>query len=438
MTLSARSNTPSDRKWLLIIIALAVIVRLIFILGVDFNGDLTGNDTGWYLRTGLALVTNTLDNPVQPGPTYLVYCGLIQLFFPERASAELVLRLLNIGWHVILLVSIYVLGKRYFSPQVGLLAALIIAINPIFVIETGAVLTESIFLGILFGALALYAHQQEQPDLRALVVVGVLLGLAALTRAVLLLFPFMLAAHLVRLHNWRRGLRFSAVLFLAYALTVSTWTFYNLAKWNRFLIGAEGLTAFAWMGVTGIYGSSQTDTALGVEPNEDRDPLFVKGVVDALTQKLPEYISGRVSNLTSAYLQPHNTIYFPGESLKSLVMNFLTADRSWKGLITLVQGDAFWPKLVLYIFHFWALLVGLAGMILNRRFFWQLFPFYAFILYLTVVHSVLFAMPRYLFPVEPLLILFASSATLTLIHALQPHPHAAVGNDTARMVESSQ
>lgn len=431
--------TRADHRWLALILIIAAFIRLSFILVADPAPNLSGGDVGWYLDKGRLLVANKLDHPVQTGPTFLVYVGVVQNLIPDplvamrdslpfwsphptptlasQSRTVTTLRLLNLLWHSILIVAVYSLGKRYFSSGTARLAALVTAISPAFVIEASLPLTESLFFALIFGALAIYAQNQDRPSARALIGVGVLIGLATLTRVVTLLFPVVIVVHLVWLHGWRQGGRWALILAAAFCLTLSSWTVYNLYRWNRFIIGGEGLTAFAWMGVTGVTDPYAIDQQIGEAAHtEQRDQAFIEGFLGTLFKDLPGWIRMRLSNLFDAALQPHNTVYFPGESLKALASEWLRTDRSIGGLISLSEGDAFWPKLALYGFHLWAWGAGLLGLIILplRRTLRPRLPLYGFIVYILAVHTVILAIPRYLFPIEPALYLFGAGFTAAL------------------------
>src|SRR5438477_1372583 len=116
------------------------------------------------------------------------------------------------------------------------------------------------------------------------------------------------------------------------------------------------------MSPTGVDNAIGTDNAI-----KDRNGTQFQQILQTLQTKLPDYVKLRAANLFGAYLQPHNTEYFPGESLKDVALTWLSSDRSLTELAALTRKDAFWPKLALYIFHFWALGFGLAGILLNWR-----------------------------------------------------------------------
>jgi hypothetical protein len=122
------------------------------------------------------------------------------------------------------------------------------------------------------------------------------------------------------------------------------------------------------------------------------------------------WVKRRVTELAGAYLQPHGTTLFPGESLRDLGLRWLREDRSLAGLAALTQGDAFWPKLALYLFHYAAMIGGVAGMWLERRRWRIALPMIGFVAYLTLIHLALLALPRYLFPNELFFWVFTAAA----------------------------
>ena len=109
-------------------------------------------------------------------------------------------------------------------------------------------------------------------------------------------------------------------------------------------------------------------------------------------------------------MQPHGTTFFPGASLREQALDWLREDRSIAGLVALTQGEAFWQKLALYIFHYTALLAGLVGMWRTRRNWHVGLAMIGLIAYLTLTHLFLYALPRYLFPTEVFWWVFAAAA----------------------------
>lgn len=404
---------------LLVVLVLGLLLRLIYSLSLD---PLTpyihaSGDSGWYLANGYSLVTGlqpasmvTEVSTLGVAPVYLIVLGIAQaLFAPE--AAVIAVRVLQAILGTATACFAYRLALLLTrDAAAGLLTAGIIAFTPAFVLESGQITTETVYMFWVTAGLWLYVEAAARPaDRRTGLLIGAaaLLGLATLTRAVLLLFPFGLALHLLLINRprWGAALKQAALLLVVYALVVSTWTIYNLARWDRFIIAGEGFSAFLYLGASGWDNPTQVDQRLEQDVQEAAadaaatpDDRFLAAAGSRIERDPLGYLRRRVGELAGAYLQPHGTVLFPGTSLKALAEDWLTEDRSLGGLLAITRADAFWPKLVLYVVHWGGLIAGLAGMWITRRRWRIALPMIGFIVYVTLVHLVLLALPRYIFP----------------------------------------
>src|SRR5664279_2842310 len=272
------SSTPSRNlpvakiarhRLLLLILALALALRLIFALAQD---PLTpyadrSNDDGWYLGNAAALVTghspdgmNTDVSNLASPPLYFILIGVPQAFL-SPAAAVIAVRILQALLSTATCFFAYRLALLLtHRPNAGLLAAFVLAISPALIVESAQILTETTYIAFLTGCVWLYVesiliNRQDatNSDVGArrivplLILAAILFGLATLTRAVLLAFPFGIALHLLLVRGWRKGWRQAALFLLVYALVLSTWTIYSLARWNRFVIAGAGLPAFLYL-----------------------------------------------------------------------------------------------------------------------------------------------------------------------------------------------
>lgn len=404
--------------------------------------DREQGDSWWYLEYGRLLTVSREPGPPPSGPVYLLWTGIPQQllnapnilkFQPvylknagvvgDTTGASAAVGFIRIIQAVISTATCciaYRLASAISKDQrTGLLAAGILALSPVFILESAQILTETLYVFLLSSALWLYiaSTQTARPaPYRTLALVGVILGIAALTRAVLLAFPLGLAIHLVLVSGWRKGLQRVVVLLVVYVLVVSTWTIYMKVKWNQVVIGAQGFAAFLYLGATEWQGPTEVDNALeqhagsenfSTEP-EDQQELYQNAAAQAISSNLMGWLGHRTTELAGAYLQPHGTLFFPGESLKDLAANWWANDRTLPGLLNLTGGDSFWPKLILYVLHFAGIILGLVGMWLTRKNWRVTLPLIGLIVYTTLVHFVLDAIPRYIFPTEFFFWLFAS------------------------------
>jgi len=413
----------THRRWTLLLLALGLILRLAYGLSqppfTSYSG--TGGDSGWYLLNGLALLGGNLPagaqvdiSTLQPPPGYLIFVGIPQLFLP-LPDAVRVLLVLQAILSTATCYFAYLIAERIAGQRAGLFALAALAFSPAFILESGQVASETLYLFLLAAAFALYLTAIErmratfQPNFVRLAGAGALFGLATLTRAVLLLFPLGLIIHFVLVHRSSRTVQALLALGLSFVLVVSTWTIYNLARWDRFVLAGEGFGGFIYAGAVGWEGPNELDAQLEQDASPDVEgDVYLDAAANVIRRDLPAYLQRRLGELISAYLQPHNTPLFPGESLRVLAQNWLTQDRTLEGLGRVVEGDAFWPKLVLYIVHFGVLLFGTLGMWTTRRQWPLTLPLIGFIAYVTLVHLALYALPRYLFPALMIWHIFAA------------------------------
>lgn len=418
----------TKRRILIALLLIALALRLIYALRLDHRAPYTdfGGDAWWYLDTGYHLIGGEIDHVIPAGPVYLLFTGFWQRIFGQnQPEAVAAIRTAQAILSTATIYFAFLLARRLSGDaRAGLLAAALMTVSPVFLLEQGTITTETLYMALVAGGLALFlsivarVRGGEPVRARALVAAGAIFGLATLTRAVFLLYPVALAGFLWWLGR-KRTVRHAAILLAVYAGVVLSYTAYNLIRFNEFIIGAQGITSFVYMGARGWSGPEEMDQQLledvpehaEIDPTlEDRDPALIEGTLRAITGDPLGYAWRRVSELGGAYLQPHGTVLFAGESVKDLARRWLTEDRSLDGLIRVVRGDWFGAKLALYLFHYAALILGVAGIWLTRRRWPLMLPLAGFIAYLTLVHLVLMVTPRYLFPLEPIFIVFAACA----------------------------
>ena len=416
------------------LILLALLLRLVAVQAEDHSYGYVsdGSDGPWYLAHGYALVTG-FDNGklsefgdeydeggvrivlrrLTTPPLYLLFNGLPQAFFP-REAAVLLIRVFQALAGTISVWLVWRLGRAVAGNEsAAFIAALAIAISPAFIFEVTRVTTETLYIALLLAALAHHSHRREHVALTAL-----LLGLATLTRAVLLLFPLALALHLLLVDGRRHGLRRALRLLAVYSLVVGSWTVYSLARWDRLVIAGEGAAAFLYIGALdqGWRGPQETDrqliedTGAFSEEPQARQASYLQGAQGRIAADPVGYLFRRLGELTDAALQPHGTGYFDGPPLRLMAQEWWREGRSPFEMLQWTTSEGFWPRLLIYVIHFVGLLAGLAGIWLSRQRWRRSLPLAAFIAYTLLLHLALHAIPRYLFPILPLCWVFAGIA----------------------------
>ncbi len=426
------------------LLLLALLLRLAAGLAQDpalaYHGR--SSDATWYLANGYALASG-FDEGYLPGyasqqypegypirlrslptpPVYLLFVGIPQTLI-SPTGAVIAIRILQALLGTVAVYLAYRLARTLSgSSGVGLIAAGVLAVSPAFVMESGQITTETVYIFLVTAALAVYVeHLRDSWGWLALA--ALLLGMATLTRALLLLFPLGLVLHLLLVYGLRAGFKRVVVLLGVYTLVVGSWTAYNLARWDRWVIGGEGFAAFLYLGATesGWQGPDATDAALaqsGDLPPEtsDQQDVYLENAQALIRSDPLGYAQRRVSQLADALIQPHGTLLFGGASVRDLLADWLREDRSLAGLSALMQAPGFWQKLGLYIFHYVGLGFGIVGLWMSRSR-WRLsLPLAGFILYTILIHLVLDAIPRYLFPTQVFWWVYASLPLALLVRS---------------------
>lgn len=131
-----------------------------------------------------------------------------------------------------------VIGRRVASPAAGIGAAALVALYPNLIFHTAAVLSETLCIALLLGALAvLWWHTDGRPPSRRQVVVfAVLFALGVMVR------PISLPVVAVLIFLWwreapdqRQFLRWSAVAVGVLAVVMGSWTIRNAVQMHHFV-----------------------------------------------------------------------------------------------------------------------------------------------------------------------------------------------------------
>src|SRR5262245_57700366 len=249
-TLPERNGGPAVLALLCVVVALGFGLRLEAALnpsakpGADSVVAYQGNDSKSYSDIAAYLYrTGTYGTPKMRHPTDwspgapFFYAGVYWLtggVHPDLARAAVAL----LGALMVLLV--YLLGRRLGGPWVGLVGAALAAIYPTFIDNNEQFLSEPIAAFTLVACVLgfLWASDRARSPW-AWLVPGLFLGLTALTRPEYLIFVVVLGL-VVLIRQWRsRGVRIglasTALFACAFALVLAPWTIRNFVVLDRFV-----------------------------------------------------------------------------------------------------------------------------------------------------------------------------------------------------------
>ncbi len=444
-------------RWLWIILIVGFGLRIAYAMTqptVELFSGVDGGDSSWYLANGWGFFSGKEHGWIRnvpfylselpTAPFYILYAGIFQTVLAEHETV-VVMRLIQ---------SILGVATAYLAYRIptvvrddaraGLFASIFIALNPAFVIEASNIATETFYIFFLTLGLWLYIEYVVKASILGkhnvmifVVLTALALGMGTLTRAVLLLFPVGIFIHMVMLGfagNMWLWLRRGIVLLVVYTMLASTWTVYNWGMWDRVVIGSTQLMPALWRGAVENDGTPQENDALLIENPEDVRPegcevdckyqtdteTYIEQINESIGGSIGVFVSRRINELTSSYLQPHGTTSLGDVSVREGVLSWIQNERSVSGLVSLMQIEGFALKLLVWLFHYSSIVFGIIGMWLSRKRWRLTLPLIGFIAYTTLIHFVLLALPRYIFPVEVPFAILASFTIVAILDRLHP------------------
>jgi 4-amino-4-deoxy-L-arabinose transferase-like glycosyltransferase len=258
-------------------------------------------------------------------PGWVTVLGLVSWLGGRSQTAHQTATVV-IGLGVIVVAGL--IGRRYFNPRVGAVAALIAALYPGFWVLEGNYLSEPLGL-LLLGILTLMLYDlRDRPTVARSLVVGGMLGLLGLVRSeelallVFVIAPVLLLAR--RLTVSQRWLRLGAVTAVMVAVLLP-WAIYNQTRFEKPvpLSTNGGSTLLAgncppatYSGkLIGFYGGNCLFKVAVAHPGVDRsvlDPiqrdLAFENMVDNV-DRLPATIAARVGRTVGVF-RPTQTVGF--------------------------------------------------------------------------------------------------------------------------------
>ncbi|MDP8923012.1 MAG: glycosyltransferase family 39 protein [Chloroflexota bacterium] len=225
-----------DALALLIIGVVAGLLRLAFLYRAPVL--LTGDSQSHFLP-GFDLVRGyAFDPELRRPPGYAAFvAGVITLLGEDLRALAFAQHLLGIGAALLT----YGLGRLTFGRAAGLAGGLLVALNGSLILSGQSVMTETLFTALLLGTLVLLLVAGRSGRLAWCLAAGLLLGAAVLTRPVAqLLVPLVPLAFLLYSRRPGHVVRGTMLVGVGALLLVGPWTLRNLSEHGT-LSAAGGL-----------------------------------------------------------------------------------------------------------------------------------------------------------------------------------------------------
>jgi len=427
------STQLTYQQIILVIIGIAFVIRVAVIL---FHFSLWYpwmGDSNYYIQ--IARDPRVLGIPAAPlapvktvGPIYPTF--LIPFFYASPSTLEALtsrviavrlVQLLMDTWITCMMVQI---AWRLFGERVALITTVVQAFDLRYIFISATISTETLFIALFVTALWALLKAQSEAGYPWYRISGGILGLAVLTRPIPILFPLLLIAVLLpAMRRFRRELTGLVNLFAVMLLIITPW-FARTA-----IVTGEAVpvvsTAFNhfWMSTQpGLDDSSTEDIqnrraeeGLMDEQARTSGNVYVSaGVRNILRDPLP-WVWDTLRRTGLAFLRPYGTIFAVQEDSPDFGTTLQSVLHGEAPLPALLSISGFWERLLMYLWHGWGVVFGLAGiaLLLAQRKMQPAFPLLAWILYGTAVSAALLIEPRYVFPLMFAFTIFAAYASLS-------------------------
>jgi 4-amino-4-deoxy-L-arabinose transferase-like glycosyltransferase len=316
----------------------------------------------------------------------------------------------------LMVLLVYVIGRRLGGPAVGLLAAGLAAIYPTFIDNNRQFVSEPIAAFTLAASVVgfLWASDRGRST-RAWLVPGLFLGLTALTRPEYLVFGLLLGLFaLVKM--WRgRGVRIgvaSAALFVAaFAVVLVPWTIRNFIVFDRFVPittgGGKALFVATYLPGDGRQIPTKRHLIEIQTGNHNvSDRLLAKTQMADLLNHVAEKYDNLERDAALAKIGRENFRKYvteqPGAYARMVATKMWNVWRRGSGPTMGAGGWIVFQYAILVL-----AVVGLAVLALRRR--WEAIPLAVLIGGITVLGGLLLAIPRRNVPVMPLVLALAAT-----------------------------
>jgi 4-amino-4-deoxy-L-arabinose transferase-like glycosyltransferase len=230
-TARGRKRSRRERRALLGVLALALVVRLVLFLVVAPNPEnFHDNDSAEYLALARDLAegyggdqgSELFDSGLKRPPGYPVVAGgILALGFDEPVAIVLVQLLAGVA----LVALVFQFTLRLADLRCAILAGVALAVDPTTVIHGEYIFAEAFFTVVLFVASVAFVAGLQEASLKGLAVAGALFGLSALFRPASLYLPLVLVPMclVVLPGDTRRRIGWSLAFVAAFAVPVGGW-----------------------------------------------------------------------------------------------------------------------------------------------------------------------------------------------------------------------
>jgi 4-amino-4-deoxy-L-arabinose transferase-like glycosyltransferase len=418
---SARAELSSPKYWraLLLIVAASIGLRIGYVLTV------TQHDHGFYdaafyenearsIADGRGVVYPLLSvqarRPAADHPPLTVLALVPAAALPGTSNSRLWMRFTMVAFGAIVVLLVGLLGRLLAGRRVGLTAAVIAAVYANLWMNDGLLMSETIAALTTIGAIVLAYHYLRRPSWGLAVALGIVCGLAALTRAELLLLVVLLAipAAWATRGGTAHFLGTSAVVLVGFGLVVAPWVGFNLSRFQQptFISTGDGVALLGASCATSYHGALQGLWAVNCLPAEA--PSADESTVNLeYRDQATSYIRGHLSELPVVVLARFGRLLGVDDPSRIASYNAREGRPRWASYVGIVSFLLLVP-------------FAIGGFVWLRRRRVRVWPLLAPVWVVLVSAALFYGTPRFRAPAEPIIVVLAAVGACALVAGRRP------------------
>jgi 4-amino-4-deoxy-L-arabinose transferase-like glycosyltransferase len=398
----------------------ALLLRLAYVLlypQQPVRADAANYDAlGWSLSQGLGYTGAGADADVYWAPGYPAMLAAVYAIAGHSVG---LVRIVQAVLSSFLPVIAGLIAVRLFGRRTALVAALLCAVYPAFIAYSGLLLTETVFMLLVAATVYWLLDISTSSSLTSLVGLGVLVGITSLVRAETMMLPlFAFIALRLFFRDRSTTVRQWIVIYAAVFLTIAPWTVRNYMVTRQLILLTVHDADVLWI-------SSYKEELLELDTEREPYRSLVAGLsqVEAANVLRREGIRNIVDDpgtylwlslkrLPRLWIGGHSNVFV---GMEDSIGAYLARGQHGVAFIKMSMLGA--NCLLVLLGAYGAYVAAARGMADTR----SLVILGAPVVFVTAVHFVLFATPRFHVPVMPYLLTFAAVAILRLLPERATH-----------------
>ncbi|MFC1624677.1 ArnT family glycosyltransferase [Candidatus Omnitrophota bacterium] len=310
-------------------------------------------------------------------PFYPFFLSMIYMIFGHSYKIAGIMQSIIGAFSCVLM---YLIGKKIYSRASGIIVAFIAIVYYPFIKSAGMLLTEIFFTFLLLTIVFYLLKIQEEKASHNYIILGLLLGVAMLTKSVMLFFPIFIISAFIYLkgkYSLNTVLKKYLLVLLALSFPLMPWVVRNYIVYHKFVPTSAG-------GGFGLYSSyCPANGIFGLNAAPD-DPVVIEGFkISSPTLRSKFFIKKTLDFIIN---NPKRVIIL---EVKKFV--YFWAPFDWE-----IVGGRWFNFIYAALLPFFVL-----GLFLTSRMYKRFYPILAPIIYFQVMSLVFYGSPRFRLPIEP-------------------------------------